>query len=92
MTSRVRWERQRAARALGRHTREEWERLKMFCGGCVRCKSTDRHLDRAHIVPIRHGGSDAIENLQPLCAWCNAHREGEYIDYRPEGWRRVANA
>jgi len=37
---------------------------------CVACDSTD-NIQIDHIVPVARGGSDRIENLQPLCRSCN---------------------
>lgn len=66
-------ERIAAARALGTHTAAEWESLKAEFGyRCLRCGREGYHLDKDHIIPVYQGGSDAIGNIQPLCAWCNA--------------------
>lgn len=82
--------RMKAARALGTHTREQWERLRHFCNyTCVRCGLEGYHLDRDHILPVCLGGSDSIENIQPLCSWCNASKGPESVDFRPVGWREV---
>ncbi len=78
-----------SARALGTHTLREWFRLVVFCDcRCVKCGSED-DIHKDHIRPIAHGGSDAIENLQPLCRACNCGKSlGDgFVDYRPEGWR-----
>jgi 5-methylcytosine-specific restriction endonuclease McrA len=79
-----------AARAKGRHTDVEWFFLRRFCGNkCVRCgaKRDDGYVERDHITPIYQGGSDAIENIQPSCARCNASKGPEAVDHRPAGWR-----
>jgi len=61
------------ARKKGTHTTEQWEALKAEFGHvCLRCGRQGYHLDKDHIVPVYQGGSDGIENIQPLCAWCNA--------------------
>jgi 5-methylcytosine-specific restriction endonuclease McrA len=36
-----------------------------------------------HIVPLALGGSNAIENIQPLCHDCNGIKGCETTDYRP---------
>lgn len=68
-----------AARALGRHTREEWEALKARFSIddltlCVICGTLRPHVDKDHIVPVYQGGSDGIDNLQPACPWCNSSK------------------
>lgn len=43
----------------------------------------DYKLFRDHVVPVSRGGHDGIDNIQPLCFWCN-HRKGtKSTDYRP---------
>lgn len=85
------------ARRLGTHSPEEWEALLQVCGEeCLRCgDSTEKVKD--HIVPIYMGGSDAIENIQPLCRSCNSSKGPDQADHRPNDWRerlaeRLANA
>lgn len=83
----IRAARMAAAKQKGTHTREEWLALTTACGHqCVKC-GAQGHQDRDHIVPIYQGGSDGIENIQPLCARCNASKGPEAVDYRPNDWR-----
>jgi 5-methylcytosine-specific restriction endonuclease McrA len=78
-----------AAKRLGRHTKDDWLALKeMFGGRCVRCIALGNssgllNVDKDHIMPLYLGGSDGIDNLQPLCALCNASKSGDSVDYRP---------
>lgn len=65
--------RMKMARAKGTHTREEWGSLLKSIGHCVICRRTD-DLTKDHIVSVARGGSDGIENLQPLCGACNARK------------------
>lgn len=83
----LRLERMTAARALGRHTPQEWSAMMTFHGGaCLLCKST-KDITKDHIQPVYQGGSDAIENLQPLCHGCNASKGSDTTDYRADGWQ-----
>jgi len=81
-----RHERLAAARARGTHTHEEWAALLEVCGRkCVKCGAPATAKD--HIVPIYQGGSDAIDNLQPLCKPCNSRKGPDSTDLRPADWR-----
>jgi uncharacterized protein YdaU (DUF1376 family) len=74
------------ARSKGTHTSPEWEHVKQFHNHCcVRCGNEGETV-KDHITPIYQGGSDSIENLQPLCRKCNASKGPEAIDFRKTGW------
>ena len=76
-----------AARAKGTHTKAEWLLLVGVCGDlCLRCGEPTAKFVKDHIVPIYKGGSDALSNLQPLCASCNSSKGPEETDYRPKDW------
>ncbi len=80
------------ARALGTHTEEEWLWLVELCGSkCIICKGSSGLLkvEKDHVVPVYQDGSDAIENIQPACARCNAHKGPENIDYVPAKVRLI---
>ena len=82
--ARLRAERLRAARIKGRHTDREWiEMCQRFGYRCLKCGS-DKHLVKDHIIPIYAGGSDGIENIQPLCQSCNSRKGPERVDYREQ--------
>lgn len=60
------------ARAIATHTIEQWLALvEEFGGRCVRCGAYGR-VTKDHITPISVGGSDGIDNIQPLCPPCNS--------------------
>lgn len=74
--SRLRAARLRSAREKGQHTEDQWQALvRKFKHRCVRCGvSPDERMQKDHITPIYQGGSDGIDNLQPLCRACNASK------------------
>lgn len=75
------------ARRLARHSAAEWHTLILVCGSaCVKCGDTGE-LVKDHVLPIYQGGSDGIENIQPLCRHCNAGKGGDSTDFRPTDWR-----
>lgn len=73
LRSSIRRERLRQAREQATHTAEEWVSIVAeFDGRCVRCGVwPDPNPCKDHILPIYCGGSDGIDNLQPLCRECN---------------------
>ncbi len=71
--------------AEGSHTEEEWQELKAFYNyRCLCCgkQEPEIKLTRDHVIPLTQGGSDAIDNIQPLCARCNSKKTTKHIDYR----------
>lgn len=76
-------ERLKAARAIASHTSQEWEEmLEFFAHSCVKCGDSESKIVKDHIIPIYQGGSDGIDNLQPLCLSCNSAKGPENIDHR----------
>lgn len=68
----------------GAHTFGEWETLKaQYNFTCPCCKESEPKikLTEDHIVPISKGGSDNIENIQPLCGSCNSKKNATIIKY-----------
>jgi len=66
------------------HTYGEWELLKNQYGyTCPCCKKPepDISLTEDHIIPLSKGGSDLIENIQPLCMHCNNVKYTKIIKY-----------
>lgn len=79
------------ARKKGTHTAMAWELMKEFHGHqCVRCGAGGQMV-KDHITPIYQGGSDGIENIQPMCKHCNSSKGPEAIDYRKDGWENACS-
>lgn len=65
----------------------EWIDLKEKYGNrCLCCGRGEPevkiHAD--HVIPVKLGGSNNIENRQPLCKRCNSIKHTKIIDYRPK--------
>jgi len=53
---------------------------------CLRCGTTDfqyNPLVPDHVVSLAQGGSNTIDNIQPLCRKCNSSKKSAGTDYRP---------
>jgi len=78
-----------AARVKGTHTAEEWSAmLSVFSHRCVKCGAAGK-IVKDHITPIYQGGSDGIDNLQPMCVSCNYAKGPNATDHRDDactGW------
>ncbi|HEA68120.1 MAG TPA: DUF1376 domain-containing protein [Desulfobacterales bacterium] len=74
--------RMREARKKGTHTDAEWIALvEMANYKCPRCKRKVVHFDKDHVMPVYQGGSDSIQNIQPLCAKCNSQKGPKNTDH-----------
>ena len=88
--SQIRKIRLAAARAKGTHTPAQWLALVSAFGcRCVMCGAAmdPSDVQKDHIIPIYQGGSDGIENVQPLCRPCNSSKGPDtfnWVEYRME--------
>ena len=57
------------------------EVFKIHGESCLNCGSID-NIAIDHIVSVKNGGSNSIDNLQPLCRACNSSKGSKNIDYR----------
>ena len=77
------------ARRLGTHTAVEWGAMVRALGSkCLACGS-QHDICKDHVRPLYLGGSDGIDNLQPLCRSCNSKKKcgpGNEPDFRPSDW------
>lgn len=81
---RKRVRRERLKNVGGSHSIGEWENLKAqynwTCPSCLK-KEPEVKLTRDHIIAISKGGTDNIENIQPLCNSCNSKKSNKTIRY-----------
>jgi len=66
------------------HTFGEWELLKIQYGNtCPCCKKSEPEIKLTidHIIPLSKGGTNLIENIQPLCLKCNMKKHTKIIKY-----------
>lgn len=64
---------------------QEWEDLKKkYSYTCLACKKQEPEINLVfdHIIPLSKGGTNTIDNVQPLCFSCNAKKHTKIIDYR----------
>lgn len=76
-------------RIVGKFSPEKWHALCLHYGDCCLGCRQKRELFPDHIVPKSRGGSDTMDNLQPLCRRCNSRKGVKTIDMRPdsEQWK-----
>jgi 5-methylcytosine-specific restriction endonuclease McrA len=77
--------RARKRQATGSYTAEEWRNLcACYNFTCLACGRSEPEIQLTpdHIVPLARGGTNSIDNIQPLCKRCNQSKNARTIDYR----------
>lgn len=85
MSSLLRRQRQRAEQYgdTSRFTGVEWTALlEKYKYRCLRCGRYGQQLTVDHIIPLCKGGTNTIDNVQPLCVTCNVKKQSMIKDYR----------
>lgn len=69
----------------GKITAQEWQSLKKYydytCLCCMR-REPEIKLTLDHVLPLKLGGKNIIQNAQLLCESCNSRKGARHIDYR----------
>lgn len=87
--SREIWYRYKARKlnAEGSFTADQWRAIvNHYCpdGRCL-CCGEHKKLTQDHVVPLSRGGSNSIDNIQPICQPCNSSKCNlRTTDYRPD--------
>lgn len=78
-------QKRRAGEANGVFSASEWKAIKkQYQYMCLCCgkREPEVRLTPDHVVPLALGGSNEINNIQPLCLPCNTRKGTKTIDYR----------
>lgn len=74
--------RARINNSINNFTHKEWlDLIEKYGEICLSCKEKKK-LTPDHIIPLVLGGSNSIDNIQPLCINCNSSKRTKIIDYR----------
>jgi 5-methylcytosine-specific restriction endonuclease McrA len=83
--AKVRMKRHRRRCAEGSFTNEQWADLKKkydyYCLCCGK-KEPEINLTTDHVIPVVLGGTNNIDNIQPLCQPCNSSKGIKTTDFR----------
>ncbi len=70
--------------AVGSIRTREWLELVKKYGNACACCGRITHLTVDHVKPLVHGGTNTIDNVQPLCIRCNVLKGKREIDFRTQ--------
>jgi 5-methylcytosine-specific restriction endonuclease McrA len=66
----------------GSFSLEEWKNLcELYGNRCLACHE-EKLLTIDHVIPLSRGGTNTIDNIQPLCRSCNCQKSTKSTDYR----------
>lgn len=75
--------RRRKQRLVGTFTQQQWlDVCNQYNNQCLRCACNNCALTIDHVLPISKGGTNTIDNVQPLCMACNLSKGTKHIDFR----------
>lgn len=75
--------RARKVQAEGSFTTKQFASLcNQHDNHCLCCGRKSIKLTPDHVIPLSRGGTDYIENIQPLCKSCNSRKGTKTTDYR----------
>lgn len=80
----MKWRKNRASKyqCAEHFTLSEWRTLcRTYENKCLGCGQF-KQLEADHVVPLSVGGSNRIDNIQPLCRSCNAKKGKKIVDFR----------
>jgi 5-methylcytosine-specific restriction endonuclease McrA len=69
------------------YTASQFQDLRIQTGNICLCCGEKKKLTADHVIPLSRGGSDAIDNIQPLCLSCNDRKALQTVDYRSQQWQ-----
>lgn len=64
-----------------------YDKMEGHCAYCG-CEISLQTMRVDHIVPLRKGGPDTMDNMWPACRSCNHYKRGNTL----EGWRKMLEA
>lgn len=68
--------------ATGKFTGAEFKALcDRYGNRCLKCGIGGK-MTADHVLPLAKGGTNHIDNIQPLCRKCNQEKHTKHIDYR----------
>lgn len=73
----------------GSFSEDEWKEIKIkYNYTCLSCgkREPEIKLTIDHVTPLSMGGSNTVDNIQPLCGLCNCRKHAKRLDYRT-AWR-----